>query len=139
MSKSVHPYLFFEGRAEEAMKFYEKAVGAKIGMIVRIKDSPEPNTMVPPGNEDKLLHGDLRIGDSLVGVSDGFCSGQPKFEGVRLVLTCADKADAERKFAALAAGGRVDHPLTATFFSPAFGMLADPFGVPWMVLSAPAA
>ena len=132
---SVHPYLFLEGRAEEAILFYKKALGAVVNKLVRISDSPESGMQLPPGNENKLLHADFRVGDSLIGVSDGFCSGQPKLEGVRLVLTCADKADAEKKFATLAAGGRIDQPLTATFFSPAFGMLADQFGVPWMVYS----
>ena len=132
---AVHPYLFFEGRAEEALEFYKKALGAEIKMIVRIGDSPGSEAHVPPGNENKLLHADFRIGDSTIGASDGFCSGQPKFEGVRLVLTCADKNEAEQKFAALAAGGQVHQPMTATFFSPAFGMLADQFGVPWMVYS----
>lgn len=138
MSPSVHPYLFFEGRAEEAIEYYKQHLGAKANMIVRIGDSPEPNTMVPPGNENKLLHADFRIGDSLIGVSDGFCSGQPKFEGVRLTLTLANKTEAERAFAALGDGGQVQQPLVETFFSPAFGMLTDKFGVPWMVLSAPA-
>ncbi len=132
---SVHPYLFFEGRAEEAIEFYKTTLGAVVNTLVRIGDSPQSGMQLPPGNENKLLHADFRIGDSLVAASDGFCSGQPKFEGVRLVLTCENKAEAEKKFAALAAGGQVQHPMTATFFSPAFGMLADPFGVPWMVYS----
>ena len=132
---SVHPYLFLEGRAEEAIEFYKKALGAVVNTLVRIGDSPESGMQLAPGNENKLLHADFRIGDSTIAVSDGFCSGQPKLEGVRLVLTCPDKADAEKKFAALAADGRVDQPLIATFFSAAFGMLADQFGVPWMVYS----
>jgi PhnB protein len=132
---AVHPYLFFEGRAEEALEFYKKALGAEITLIVRIGDSPGSEAHIPPGNENKLLHADFRIGASTIGASDGFCSGQPKFEGVRLVLTCADKGEAETKFAALAAGGQIHQPLSATFFSPAFGMLADQFGVPWMVYS----
>ena len=136
---SVHPYLFLEGRAEEAIEYYRQHLGAKVNRIVRIKDSPEPNTMVPPGNENKLLHADFHIGDSMIGISDGFCSGKPKFEGVRLTLTCANKADAERSFAALSDGGEVHQPLIQTFFSPAFGMLADRFGVPWMILSTPEA
>ena len=132
---SVHPYLFFEGRAEEALEYYKKTLGAVVESIVRIGDSPEPSQHVPPGNEDKLLHASFLIGNSTVGASDGFCSGQPKFEGMRLVLTCAEKAEAEQKFAALADGGQVHQPMIATFFSPAFGMLADKFGVPWMIYS----
>jgi PhnB protein len=136
---SVHPYLFLEGNAEEAIEFYKAAVGAKVNAMMRIGDSPEPNTMVVPGNENKLLHAEFQIGDSLIWASDGFCSGKPKFEGVRLTLTCADAAATERAFAALATGGEVHQPLISTFFSPAFGMLADRFGVPWMILSAAAA
>jgi len=138
---SIHPYLFLEGRAEEAIEYYKKHLGAQVKAMLRIKDAPEPpkDSMVPPGNENKLLHAEFSIGGSLVWASDGFCSGQPKFEGIRLTLTCANKVEAERAFAALADGGQVHQPLIETYFSPAFGMLADRFGVPWMVLSAPAA
>ena len=133
----VQPYLFFDGRCEEAIEFYRKVLGAEVDMLMRFKDSPEPPQpgMVPPGSENKVMHANFRIGDTAVMASDGRCTGQPNFQGFSLSLTVADDAEAERKFALLADGGQVQMPLTKTFFSSRFGMVADRFGVSWMVLT----
>ena len=135
----VQPYLFFEGRSEEAAEFYRRAVGAEVTMLVRNKDAPEqpPPGMLPPGSENKVMHMSLKIGDTTVLVSDGHCSGKSNFQGFSLSLTVRDDAEAQRTFAALAEGGQVRMPLGKTFFSTSFGMLADRFGVPWMVYVAP--
>ena len=135
----IEPYLFFEGRCEEAAAFYGDVLGAEVIMLMRYKDSPDPIPpgRIPPGAEDKVMHMSLRIGDSTVLASDGNCTGEPGFQGVTLSLTVADPADAERVFAALGDGGQVRMPLGRTFFSPSFGMLADRFGVGWMVYVAP--
>ena len=132
----VEPYLFFDGRCEEAIEFYRKALGVEVQMLMRYKDSPEPAQpgMVPPGAENKIMHATLRIGDTTVMASDGHCTGKPKFDGFALSITAASEAEAERVFKALGDGGKVQMPLTKTFFSPSFGMLADRFGVPWMVI-----
>jgi PhnB protein len=134
----VQPYLFFDGRCEEAVEFYRSALGAEVVMMMRFKDSPEPRSpgMVPPGAENKVMHAALRIGDSMVLASDGRCSGQPSFQGFALSLTAANEAEANRVFASLAEGGQVQMPLAKTFFSPRFGMVADRFGVSWMVYVA---
>jgi len=134
----VQPYLFFDGRCEEAVEFYRKALGAEVTMLMRFKDSPEPPQpgMVPPGSENKVMHMSLKIGDSTVMGSDGRCTGTPTFQGFALSLSVANDAEAERKFAALSEGGKVQMPLTKTFFSSRFGMVADHFGVMWMVLVA---
>jgi len=135
----IEPYLFFEGRCEEAAAFYGDVLGAEVIMMMRYKDSPDPVPpgMIPPGAEDKVMHMSLRIGESTVLASDGNCTGEPCFQGVTLSLTVADPAEAERVFAALADGGQVRMPLGRTFFSPSFGMVADRFGVGWMVYVAP--
>jgi PhnB protein len=135
----VQPYLFLDGRCEEAIEFYRKALGAEVEMLLRFKDSPEPPQpgMVPPGAENKVMHSCLRIGDSRVMASDGHCQGKPNFQGFSLSLTASNAAEADRLFAALANGGQVQLPLTKTFFSPRFGMVADRFGVNWMILVAP--
>ena len=134
----VQPYLFFDGRCEEAVDFYRRALGAEVTMLMRFKDSPEPPApgMCPPGSEDKVMHANLRIGDATVMASDGRCQGRPSFQGFSLSLTVRDDAEAERRFAALADGGKVQMPLAKTFFSPRFGMVADRFGVSWMVIVA---
>ena len=134
----IQPYLFFEGRCEEAIEFYRRVVGAEVTMVMRYKDSPEPPPpgAVPPGTENKVMHAAIRIGETTVLASDGRCSGRPTFGGFSLSLTVPDAAAADRVFAALADGGQVQAPLATTFFSPRFGMLVDRFGVPWMVYVA---
>jgi PhnB protein len=133
---TIQPYVFFEGRAEEAAEFYGQVLGAKVEMLMRYADSPDPIPagMVPKGSERKVMHMALTIGDSMLLGSDGNCSGQPKFGGFSLSYTAATEADAERVFAQLAKGGQVRMPLGKTFFSPKFGMVADKFGVGWMVI-----
>jgi PhnB protein len=135
---AIEPYLFFNGRCEEAVEFYKKALGAEVLMMMRFKDSPEPHPpgMLPPGSEDKVMHACIRIGDANVMASDGRCTGQADFQGFCLSLTAANEADASQKFAALAEGGQVQMPLGKTFWSPCFGMVADRFGVGWMVTVA---
>jgi len=134
----VQPYLFLDGRCEEAIEFYRKALGAEVETLMRFKDSPEPPQpgMVPPGSENKVMHSCLRIGDTRVMASDGRCLGKPNFQGFSLSLTVPSAAEADRVFAALGDGGQVQMPLNKTFFSPRFGMVADRFGVSWMVIVA---
>lgn len=135
----IQPYLFFDGRCEEASEFYQRKIGAEVTMLMRYKDGPQPPPpgMIPPGAENKVMHMSMRIGDSTVLASDGNCTGKPDFQGFSLSLTAKDDAEAERMFAALADGGQVTMPLAKTFFSSRFGMLADRFGVGWMVYVAP--
>ena len=127
------PYLFFDGRADEAINFYKKVLGARVEMLMRFKDSPD-QSMNPPGTQEKVMHGSLRIGNTIVFVSDGMCGGRAKFEGFSLALSADSIAEAERLFAALGEGGQVQMPMTETFFSPRFGMVADRFGVSWQVI-----
>jgi PhnB protein len=131
----VQPYLFFDGRCEEAIEFYKKALGAEVKALLRFKDNPEAQPgMTPPGSENKVMHANFRIGDTEVLASDGRCLGQPKFQGFSLSLWTKTEAEADKKFAALAEGGQVQMPLGKTFFSPRFGMVADKFGIGWMIL-----
>ena len=132
----IQPYLMFEGRCEEAIEFYREALGAELQMMMRYKESPDapPPGMIPPGSENKVMHSSFRVGETTVMASDGGCSGKPNFQGITLSLTVRDDAEAQRTFAALADGGQVRMPLGKTFFSSSFGMLADRFGVGWMVI-----
>ncbi len=133
---SVQPYLFFDGRCEEAVEFYRRALGAEVITLLRFKDSPEPpQCALPPGGEEKIMHASFRIGEATVMASDGRCEGRPNFQGFSLVLTASDEAEAGRLFTALSEGGQVQMPLAKTFFSPCFGMVADRFGVSWMIFT----
>ncbi|HYF89095.1 VOC family protein [Azospirillum sp.] len=132
----VQPYLFFEGRCEEALDFYARTLGAEVRMMMRFKDSPDPapEGVIPPGFEDKVMHAEVQVGDSVLFASDGCCSGTSGTQGFGLSLTVKDEAEADRVYAALGDGGRVVMPIGKTFFSPRFGMVADRFGVTWMVI-----
>lgn len=132
----AQPYLFFDGRCEEALEFYRRALGAEVEMLMRFKDSPVPpdQGMAPPGAENKVMHAAFRIGNTKVLASDGECQGKARFQGFSLALTVPNDAEAERRFAALADGGQVQMPLTKTFFSSRFGVVADRFGVSWMIV-----
>lgn len=136
----VQPYLFFNGRCEEALTFYREKLGAEVSMMMRFSESPEPcdPNMVPPGSEHKIMHASFRIGESTIMASDGNCADQtqPEFKGFSLTIEVPDAAKADQLFAALGDGGQVQMPMTQTFFSPRFGVLADRFGMSWMILVA---
>ncbi len=134
----VQPYLFLDGRCEEAIEFYKKTLGAKVETMMRFKESPDPMPpgMIPPGSENKIMHSSFRIGDTAVMASDGRCLGKPAFQGFSLSITAKNEAEAEKLFAALGDGGQVQMPMAKTFFSSRFGMVADRFGVGWMVIVA---
>ncbi len=135
----VQPYLFIDGRCEEAINFYVKVLGAKVETIMRYKDCPEPPQpgMYPPNSEDKIMHSAFKIGETTVMASDGRCQGKPSFQGFSLSVNAASDAEAEKLFAALGEGGQVQMPMSKTFFSSRFGMVADRFGVSWMIIVMP--
>ncbi len=136
----IQPYLFFNGRCEEAVEFYRKALGAEVETTMRFKDSPEPHQpgTIPPGFENKIMHTSFRIGQTTVMASDGCSAEGPSFQGFSLSLSVPSESEAERAFAALAEAGQVRMPLTKTFWSPRFGMVADRFGIGWMIAVTPA-
>ena len=131
----VQPYLFFEGRCEEAIEFYKKALDAEVQLMLRFKDSPVgPPPGVPAGSDNKIMHAQVRIGQTVVMMGDARCSGKPGFQGFSLSLSKSSPAEVDKAFGALADGGQIQMPLDKTFFSPRFGMVIDRFGVGWMVL-----
>lgn len=136
----IQPYLFFNGRCEEAVEFYKNALGARVEMLMRFRESPEapPPGTTPPGWDDKVMHASFHIGGSLVMASDGCGPESASFSGFSLSLAVASEAEADRAFAALAEGGQVTMPLGKTFWSPRFGMLTDRFGIGWMINTVPA-
>ena len=133
----VKPYLSFHGRCEEALELYKRMLGAEVLMLMRFRESPDPLPpgMVPPGAEDKVMHCSFKIGETEVMASDGRCGGRPSFQGMSLSLAVPDAAEADRVFAALGEGGQVQMPLDKTFFASRFGIVADRFGVSWMVIA----
>ena len=128
----VSPYIGFGGRCEEAINFYKKVLGATVDMIMHMKDAPEPI----PGAGDKgnlVLHAAFRVGNSAIFGTDCAPAIPENFQGFSLSLTVANETEAKNSFNALSEGGKVHQPLMKTFFSPSFGVVADKFGVSWMV------
>jgi PhnB protein len=128
----VQPYLNFNGCCDEALEFYKKAIGAKVGMLMRFKDAPD-QSMISPGSENKVMHSSFQVGETTIMASDGRCTGKANFHGIALSITANSEAEADKLFGGLAEGGQVNMPLSKTFFSPKFGMLSDKFGVGWMI------
>ncbi len=131
----VQPYRIFGGRCEEALDFYRSAVGAKVGIVMRFKDAPDPPPpgMLAPGFEAKIMHAEFQVGEATILASDGGSEGAT-FAGFSLALSLPTEADVDRVFAALVDGGQTTMPPGKTFWSPRFGMLTDRFGVAWMVM-----
>jgi PhnB protein len=139
-SMLITPYLFFEGRCDEAIEYYRAALGAEVRVLLRYADNPEPAQpgMLPPGTEQKVMHAELNIGNTSLMASDGMCTGKPVvMHGFSISLELRSDAEAKRVFEALADGGEVRMPLGPTFFATSFGMATDRFGVRWMVLVRP--
>lgn len=138
-ARSVSAFLNFEGRCEEALEFYKSALGIEVDALMRFKDAPpsDSNDGCPGGDPEKIMHSSFRIGSTMVMASDCQCSGEVKFAGVSLALGVPDEADAAKCFTALSEEGTVHMPLGKTFWSPAFGVVTDKFGVCWMISTAP--
>lgn len=131
---TVQPYLFFDGKCEEALEFYKGAIGAKVDMMMRFKEAPDQSQMQPNTGE-KVMHAAFHVGTTQVLASDGHCAGKPSFQGFGLALNAKNDAEAEKLFTAVGKGGQVLQPLTKTFFASKFGMVADKFGIMWMVMA----
>jgi PhnB protein len=130
----VQPYLFFNGRCEEAVQYYQQHLGAKLNAQMRYKEAPAGDGMAAKANPEHIMYCNFTLGDSVLMASDDCMNPDTRFQGFSLSLAVKDKAEADRAFAALADGGQVHCPLTQTFFSPCFGMVVDRFGVSWMVI-----
>jgi len=131
----IQPYLFFNGRCEEALEFYRQALNAEVTMAMHYRDSPDP--AAAHNAPDKVMHADFRIGETRIMASDGRGGAPPHFEGFALTLNVATEAEADGLFRGLADGGQVQMPLTKTFYSPKFGMVSDRFGILWMIITVP--
>lgn len=135
----LHPYLFFNGRCDEALAFYGKALGAEVVDLMRYKDAPPDSGQCPMSAErlEKVMHATVRIGETTLFVSDGNEDNGPQFRGFGLTIDAADEAEARRRFDALADGGQVTMPLGRTFFAESFGMVADRYGMLWLIIARP--
>ncbi|WGS50898.1 VOC family protein [Paraburkholderia sp. D15] len=131
----VQPYVFFNGRCEEALAYYTEKLGAEVTFKMRYKEAPpDPQNAPRPGLEEKIMHAAIKMGSTLWMASDGHCDPNAgSMNGFALSLTADDDATAQRYFKALADGGQVALPYQPTFWSKGFGMVVDRFGLMWMV------
>ena len=128
----VQPYLFFDGKCDEALEFYKKAVGANPTMLMRFKDAPD-KSMITPGTENKIMHAAVDIGATKVLMSDGRCQGNTNFQGFGLAISAKNEAEADKMFDALGVGGQVTMPMAKQAWGDEFGMCVDQFGIDWLV------
>ena len=129
----VQTYVTFNGRCEEALALYKKAVGAKVTGLIRWKESLDKDMKGPPGYEEKIMNAAFLIGETQLMADDGMGDKTAEFKGMTPVIEVADDLEAKRVFTALGEGGKVTMPLMKTFWTSSFGMLTDKFCVPWMV------
>jgi PhnB protein len=131
----VNNYLFFSGRCDEALAFYQQHLSAEIKFLIRFNEMPDPmpEGVLQPGFENKVMHAEFSLGNTRIMASDG-CNDAEKFSGFRIALNVPDEEEARRIFAALTTNGQITMPLEKTFFSPLYGQVTDQFGVGWMVM-----
>ena len=130
----VQPYVFFDGKCDEALQFYQRALGAKVNALMRFSEAPD-QSQIKPENKNKVMHAAVQIGETEILVSDGYCLGAPAFQGFALTIHAANSAEALKLFTAIAEGGKIQMPLDKTFFAAKFGIAVDKFGVNWMVIT----
>lgn len=137
MKLSFH--LSFKGQCEEAFRFYERSLGGKVLGMLTYGDSPMAG-QVSPQLRDKIVHASMTIGDAVLAGADSSPEDYQQPQGFSVLLSVDNPADAERIFHALAENGAVRMPLQKTFWSPAFAVLTDQFGIPWEIscLASPA-
>jgi PhnB protein len=128
----VNPYLFFNGNCEEALKYYQKALGAQIEAMMPYGDGPA-EMPIPADWKTKIMHSRITIDGEVLMASDATPGDYHQPQGFSVALAIENPAEAERRFNALAEGGTVRMPFGKTFFSNGFGMCVDKFGIPWMV------
>ena len=123
-------YLNFRGNCEEAFRFYESELGAKLMFVQRHGDNPNPN--IPPDWKDKVLHAQIQLAG--VGVMGADIPSAEPMRSAYLSLTVDTPAEADRLYARLSDGGEIFMKMETTFFANRFAMLRDRFGISWMLL-----
>jgi PhnB protein len=135
---SVNAYLIFNGTCEEAFNFYKSVFGGEFPYIGRFKDMPaeEANKMTA-ADGDRIMHVSLPISKEtmLMGSDTGgeWASSYSQGNNFSVSISTDSRAEADRLFNGLSAGGTVTMPMNKTFWGDYFGMFSDKFGVSWMV------
>ena len=130
----IDSYLFFDGSCADAVKFYEKTLGAKLAMMMKGADAPD-GAKVAPGDRNKVMHARLELDDGRALMASDWMGPvpYPGMNGFAISIQYKTVPEAKRVYEALSQGGKPTMPMSETFWSQAFGMCADRFGTPWMV------
>ena len=128
----INPYLTFNGQCEQALKFYEQVLGARIDGMMTWDEMPDADKF-PAEAKKLIMHARLKIGDQELMGADSPPGRYEQPQGINVAIHLKDPAEGERTFNALAENGKVTMPFQKTFWSPGFGMCVDQFGIPWMV------
>lgn len=135
MALRINPYIILDGHTREAIQFYEKALGAELLGVMSFGDMPEnPEFPIPEEAKDRVTHAMIRVGETDMMFSDTF-PGQPHEIGnhVTICIVAESVDESNRIFDALSEGGQVEMPMQETFWSPAYGIVKDRFGVTFQV------
>jgi PhnB protein len=127
----LNTYVNFAGVCAEAFRYYQKHLGAKVGMMMTHAQAPD-QSRVNPAWKDMVLHARITIGGTDLMAAD--IPGAEPLRSAYLTLSMDSDSEAERVFSALSDGGQVFMPIQETFFATRFGQLRDRFGINWMIL-----
>ncbi|WP_079508600.1 VOC family protein [Mesobacillus jeotgali] len=131
----IVPYLVTNGNGQEAVKFYQEALGAEVISLQTFGDMPaNPEYPLPEDAKDRVLNAQMKIGNASLMLSDTF-PGHPYQLGsqVTIALLVNDAAEAAEIFEKLQVDGKVTMPIQETFWSSAYGQVTDKFGIEWQV------
>ncbi len=92
----VQPYVFFDGKCEEALEFYKRSVGAKVNAMMRFGEAPD-QSQIKPESKNKVMHSAFQIGETEILASDGYCLGAPAFQGFALTIHAANNARSQAR------------------------------------------
>jgi PhnB protein len=131
----LNVYLNFAGNTEEAFNFYRSVFGGELTQLVRFKDMPMEGFTIPKADEDKVMHVGMNIGADTLMASDTLEAMGPLVQGnnVNISVFPDSKAEADRIFNALSAGGTTEMPIADQVWGDYYGSFVDKFGVHWMV------
>ncbi|MBS1558874.1 MAG: VOC family protein [Bacteroidetes bacterium] len=132
----INPHINFNGKAEEAFTFYKAAFGGAFTNVVRFKDIAGAEPPIPEAEANKIMHIALPIGNNMLMGND-----VPSFMGrtnenenrSKIVINVDSKAEADKLYNTLSAGGKIEMPIGDSPWGTYFAMFRDKYGIEWMI------
>jgi PhnB protein len=132
----INPHINFKGNAEEAFNFYRSVFGVDFAKIVRFKDLSSPEFPIPENEANKIMHIALPIGKSVLMANDvpeSMGRTNERENRSKIVISAESKAEADKLFNGLSAGGEIEMPISDSSWGSYFCMFRDKYGIEWMV------